>query len=128
MKQRNYRIVALIMGFWFVISFITNIIDNFRLTHLALVGFIPMSFFLAYGIMSIPAGLLIERFSQKAVLTVGFLLPLVVGWLGDLVGLRIALLFVCLTIAYIVSIVFWARPLVENKCVRFSELFKPAKR
>lgn len=84
MNGRNLRMVALIMGFWFVISFITNIIgplipdiiDNFRLTHLALAGFIPMSFFLAYGIMSIPAGLLIERFSQKTVLTAGFLLPL----------------------------------------------------
>lgn len=85
MKQHNYAIVALIMGFWFVISFITNIIgplipdiiDNFRLSHLALAGFIPMSFFVAYGIMSIPAGLMIERFSQKAVLAVGFALPFV---------------------------------------------------
>ncbi len=85
MKQHNYAIVALIMGFWFVISFITNIIgplipdiiDNFRLSHLAMAGFIPMSFFLAYGIMSIPAGLLIERFSQKFVLSLGFALPLV---------------------------------------------------
>lgn len=82
--RRNHALVALIMVFWFVISFITNIIgplipdiiDNFRLQHLALAGFIPMSFFLAYGIMSIPAGLLIERFSQKAVLTAGFALPL----------------------------------------------------
>lgn len=84
MKRRNYAIVALIMGFWFVISFITNIIgplipdiiDNFDLTHLALAGFIPMSFFVAYGIMSIPAGLMIERWSQKTVLTIGFTLPL----------------------------------------------------
>lgn len=82
--RRNHALVALIMVFWFVISFITNIIgplipdiiDNFRLQHLALAGFIPMSFFLAYGIMSIPAGLLIERFSQKVVLTAGFALPL----------------------------------------------------
>lgn len=82
--KRNYAIVALIMGFWFVISFITNIIgplipdiiDNFNLTHLALAGFIPMSFFVAYGIMSIPAGLMIERFSQKTVLAAGFALPL----------------------------------------------------
>jgi len=73
------------MVFWFVISFITNIIgplipdiiDNFRLSHLALAGFIPMSFFLAYGIMSIPAGMLIERFSQKTVLATGFTLPLI---------------------------------------------------
>lgn len=84
MKHRNYAIVALVMGFWFVISFITNIIgplipdiiDNFDLAHLALAGFIPTSFFVAYGIMSIPAGLMIERWSQKTVLTAGFALPL----------------------------------------------------
>ncbi len=84
-QQHHYGVVALIMIFWFVISFITNIIgplipdiiDNFRLAHLALAGFIPTSFFVAYAVMSIPAGLLIERFSQKAVLTAGFLLPLI---------------------------------------------------
>ena len=83
--RRSYALVGLIMLFWFVISFITNIIgplipdiiDNFHLQHLALAGFIPMSFFLAYGIMSIPSGMLIERFSQKAVLTAGFSLPLI---------------------------------------------------
>ena len=75
--RRSYALVGLIMLFWFVISFITNIIgplipdiiDNFHLQHLALAGFIPTSFFVAYGIMSIPSGLLIERFSQKTVLT-----------------------------------------------------------
>ncbi len=83
-NSHHYGVVALIMVFWFVISFITNIIgplipdiiDNFQLSHLALAGFIPTSFFVAYAIMSIPAGLLIERFSQKAVLTAGFMLPL----------------------------------------------------
>ncbi|MEG1622525.1 MAG: MFS transporter [Alistipes sp.] len=85
MKRHHYGVVGLIMIFWFVISFITNIIgplipdiiNNFQLSHLALAGFIPTSFFVAYGIMSIPAGLLIEKFSQKTVLTVGFILPLV---------------------------------------------------
>lgn len=84
-QKHHYGVVALIMVFWFVISFITNIIgplipdiiDNFRLSHLALAGFIPTSFFVAYAVMSIPAGLLIERFSQKSVLTAGFLLPLI---------------------------------------------------
>ena len=50
--------------------------------------------------------------------------PLVVGWLGDLFGLRVALLFVCLTIGYIVSIAFWARPLVANRRMKLTELFK----
>lgn len=91
--RRSYALVGLIMLFWFVISFITNIIgplipdiiDNFHLQHLALAGFIPTSFFVAYGIMSIPSGLLIERFSQKTVLTAGFALPLVGSLLFALV-------------------------------------------
>ena len=57
--------LALIMAFWFTISFITNIlgplipdiIHNFNLSDLAMAGFIPTSFFLAYAIMSIPAGM-----------------------------------------------------------------------
>ena len=82
--KKNYFLVGLIMVFWFMISFITNIIgplipdiiDNFQLSHLALAGFIPTSFFLAYAVISIPAGLMIEKFSQKFVLTVGWGLPL----------------------------------------------------
>lgn len=83
--KRNYWIVALIMLFWFVISFITNImgplipdvIQNFHLSNLGLAGFIPTSFFVAYAVMSIPSGILIEKFNQKIVLIVGFTLPLI---------------------------------------------------
>lgn len=77
--------LALIMAFWFTISFITNIlgplipdiIHNFNLSDLAMAGFIPTSFFLAYAIMSIPAGLLIDRFGEKPVLFCGFLMPFI---------------------------------------------------
>ena len=83
--KRNYGIVALIMLFWFVISFITNImgplipdiIANFKLTHLSLAAFIPTSFFVAYAVMSIPAGILTEKLNQKIVLIIGFSLPLI---------------------------------------------------
>ena len=83
--KNNYSIVALIMLFWFVISFITNIlgplipdiIKNFNLQQLTLAGYIPMSFFLAYAVMSIPAGIMIEKFSEKTVLLIGFSMPLV---------------------------------------------------
>jgi len=82
--KRNYRIVAVIMLFWFVISFITNImgplipdmINNFHLSQMSLAGFIPTSFFLAYAVMSIPSGMLIEKLNQKIVLLIGFSLPL----------------------------------------------------
>ena len=77
--------LALIMAFWFTISFITNIlgplipdiIHNFNLSDLAMAGFIPTSFFLAYAIMSIPAGLLIDRFGEKPILFGGFLMPFI---------------------------------------------------
>lgn len=70
----NQRFIGLafIMTLWFVISFVTNIlgpimplvIKDFGLS-LALAGFLPFSFFLAYGVVSIPAGLLIERIGAK---------------------------------------------------------------
>jgi hypothetical protein len=43
------------------------------------------------------------------------LLPLLVGLLGDRIGLKFALtvLFVC--VGYILSIGFWAKPLVRNE-------------
>ena len=83
--KKNLGMLALIMAFWFTISFITNIlgplipdiIHNFNLSDLAMAGFIPTSFFLAYAIMSIPAGLLIDRFGEKPVLFGGFLMPFI---------------------------------------------------
>ena len=83
--KKNLGMLTLIMAFWFTISFITNIlgplipdiIHNFKLSDLAMAGFIPTSFFLAYAIMSIPAGLLIDRFGEKPVLICGFLMPLI---------------------------------------------------
>lgn len=83
--KRNIGLLALIMMFWFVISFITNIlgplipdiISGFSLTNLAMAGFIPTFFFIAYAIMSIPAGILIDRFGEKPVLFCGFLMPFI---------------------------------------------------
>jgi fucose permease len=77
--RRNGFIVLLILVIWFVISFITNIlgpimpviIDNYTLS-LTLAAFLPFSFFLAYGIMSIPAGMLIERFGEKKTMLAAF--------------------------------------------------------
>ena len=78
---------ALIIGYilcvWFVISFVTNIInsllptiiDDFHLS-LGLAGFLPFSFFVAYGVISIPAGMLVERYGTPAILLTGFALNL----------------------------------------------------
>ena len=79
--KSNTLIVALIFLIFSVISFLTNIlgplvpdiIDSFDLS-IGLAGFLPFSFFVAYGVMSIPSGILMEKFSEKAVLISGFVL------------------------------------------------------
>jgi FHS family L-fucose permease-like MFS transporter len=53
----------------------------------------------------------------------GAIVPLVVGALGDRVGLRFALLIVFATLSFILSIAFWARPLVRNETVGLLDLF-----
>lgn len=78
---RNRFLVALVFLIFFVISLLTNvtgpllpdITNTFGLSK-ALAGFLPTAFFIAYGVMSIPAGMLIERFSEKPVLVASFIL------------------------------------------------------
>jgi len=79
--KRYYHIVLLVMLVFFVISFITNILnsiivdvkESFDLS-LAMTGLLPFSFFIAYGVMSIPAGFLSEKYGNKALLTFSFVL------------------------------------------------------
>ncbi|MNJ95460.1 L-fucose-proton symporter [compost metagenome] len=77
--QRNNFLVGLILLIWFVISFVTNIlgplmpiiIQTYKLS-LTMAAFLPFSFFLAYGIMSIPSGIMIERIGEKKSMLIAF--------------------------------------------------------
>ena len=77
--KRYYHLVGLVMLVFFVISFITNILnsiivdvkDSFDLS-LTSTGFLPFTFFIAYGIMSIPAGFLSEKYSERTLLSSSF--------------------------------------------------------
>src|SRR3954454_8331770 len=85
--KRNYYTVALIMLTFFVISFLTNvigplipdIIKGFNL-NLTLVALLPFAFFIAYGVMSIPSGMLIEKYKEKKIMIAAF----VVAFWGSL--------------------------------------------
>lgn len=87
MKTSFFRwaMLALIMLFWFSVSFITNILGpvipdimhGFHLTDLTMAGFIPTFFFIAYALMSIPSGILIDRYGEKTVLVIGFLISFI---------------------------------------------------
>jgi fucose permease len=90
--KHNTFIVLLIFLIFAVISFLTNIlgplvpdiIESFDLS-IGLAGFLPFSFFVAYGVMSIPSGVLIEKYSEKTVLIAGFVLATVAALLFALV-------------------------------------------
>jgi MFS transporter, FHS family, L-fucose permease len=81
MSRRYPLIVLLVFLVFFVISFLTNIlgplvpelIEDFDLS-LGLAGFLPFAFFVAYGVMSIPAGMLLERYREKRVMVGAFAL------------------------------------------------------
>ncbi len=79
--QRNYFIVVLIFFIFFVISFLTNIIGplvpevikGFSVSK-GMAGLLNFSFFIAYGVMSVPAGMLTEKYREKKVITAAFAL------------------------------------------------------
>ena len=80
-KRRHLLIIVLVMVIFFTISFITNILNSIIVDvrnsfdlSLGLTGFLPFSFFIAYGVMSIPAGFLTEKFSDKFLLSISFLM------------------------------------------------------
>lgn len=77
---RSAFLVGLILLVFFVISFLTNILgplvpDIIKGFHvsLAMAAVLPFSFFIAYGVMSIPAGFLVERWGDKRLMVVAFL-------------------------------------------------------
>src|SRR5260370_6756380 len=84
---RSRYTVSLVFLTLFVISLLTNIlgpivpdiISSFRVS-LTAAGFLAFAFFIAYGVMSIPAGFLVERFTERPVMVLAFL----AGMLGSL--------------------------------------------
>ena len=80
--------VSIVMLTFFVISFLTNIIGplipdmitGFNLS-LTLVAVLPFAFFIAYGVMSIPAGMLIEKYNEKKIMVAAF----VVAFAGSMI-------------------------------------------
>ncbi|HEY1660434.1 MAG TPA: MFS transporter [Candidatus Sulfotelmatobacter sp.] len=84
---RNRYMVSIVFSTFFVMSLLTNIlgpivpdiISSFHVS-LAAAAFLPFSFFIAYGVISIPAGFLVERFGEKSVMIAAF----VAGTAGSL--------------------------------------------
>lgn len=77
----RHIMVGLVLLVFFVISFLTNILgvlnpsikQSFNLEFSSL-GFMTLAFFSAYGVMSIPSGLLVEKYKEKKVMLLAFML------------------------------------------------------
>ncbi|NNF76179.1 MAG: MFS transporter [Flavobacteriaceae bacterium] len=80
-SKKYISIILLVFAIFFVISFITNILNSIMADvkasfdlSLLYTGLLPFSFFIAYGVMSVPAGFLSERYSDKKLLGLSFLI------------------------------------------------------
>ena len=81
--KRSIYIVGLVLLTFFVMSFLTNILgplipDVIRSFHVSLTeaALLPFSFFIAYGIFSVPVGFLVELWGEKKVMVLSFAMAL----------------------------------------------------
>jgi fucose permease len=80
-NNKNYGIVFLVLMTFFVISFLTNVMgpliplikESFSV-GLAMAALLPFFFFVAYGVMSIPAGILVDTYKEKKMMVFSFAL------------------------------------------------------
>jgi FHS family L-fucose permease-like MFS transporter len=85
MPRNRYMVVIVLLTFFGISLLVTDILgqpDIISSFHVSLTaaGLLACAFFIAYGLMSIPAGVLVERFTEKPVMVAAFL----IGRLGSL--------------------------------------------
>jgi fucose permease len=54
----------------------------------------------------------------------GAIIQIVIGWLGDIFGLRAGMLIIYLTLSYIFFIGIWAKPIITNKTIDLKKKLK----
>jgi FHS family L-fucose permease-like MFS transporter len=104
----------------------------FGSAKISLIAFPMVGFFASVmypGIFSLALNSIKEHHGSFAGILVtgiigGAIIPLIIGWLGDHFGLRTGMLFIYITMGYILSVGFWARPFIKNKTI---DIFKKEK-
>jgi FHS family L-fucose permease-like MFS transporter len=111
---------------WFTLLAVVSLsIALFGSGHVALIAFPMVGFFASVMypiIFSLALNSINEHHGSFAGILVtgiigGAIVPLIVGWLGDHLGLRSGMCFVYLTLGFILSIGFWAKPIITNKTI-----------
>ena len=115
---------------WFTILAILSLsIALFGSGSIALIAFPMVGFFASVMypiIFSLALNSVSEHHGSFAGILVtgiigGAIIPLIVGWLGDHLGLRSGICFVYLTLGFILSIGFWAKPIITNKTIKLRD-------
>ncbi len=124
LKLLDSKIVLVLFATAAIISFTAALFLSGSVARIAfpLVGFFsavmyPVIFSLALNSVEEHHG----SFSGILVTAIigGAVVPLIVGGLSDLFGLRNGMLFLYLTLGYILSVGFWAKPLIRNVTIDF---------
>jgi MFS transporter, FHS family, L-fucose permease len=121
--KQNFVMVGLVFLIFFYISLLTNIfgpvipdmISGFKLS-LSMAGFLSFAFFIAYGVMSIPSGMLVEAYREKAVIAGA----LVVAFLGSLAFALIPNFSVALPSLFLIGIGMAMLQVAINPLLRVS--------
>lgn len=121
--KQNFVMVGLVFLIFFYISLLTNIfgpvipdmISGFSLS-LKMAGFLSFAFFIAYGVMSIPSGMLVERYREKTVIAAA----LMVAFLGSLVFALIPQFGVALPSLFLIGIGMAMLQVAINPLLRVS--------
>jgi fucose permease len=128
LKLMDSKLVLRIFSIAAMISLATALLTSNGMT--AYYGFIGVGFF-ASVMWSVVFSLALNSLKDNhgafsGILCSGIIggavVPLIVGVLGDAIGLRGGMSFVFLTLSYILSISFWAKPLIKNKTISFKEM------
>jgi fucose permease len=111
------------------LAIISLLLALFGTSSMALIAF-PMVGFFASVLYPIIFSLALNSVSEhhgsfSGIMVTGIIggaiVPLIIGWLGDNYGLRLGMCFLFLTLGFIFSIGFWAKPIITNKTI---SLFK----
>jgi fucose permease len=123
LKLLDSRIVLSAFTFLAIISFAFALFGD---AHTSLIAFPLVGFFASviYPIIfSLALNSVTEHHGSFAGIIVtgivgGAIFPFVIGGIGDIWGLKTGMLLLFLSLSYIFSIGFWAKPLVSNKRIK----------
>jgi fucose permease len=122
----------IVMKWFTILAMVSLAVGLFANAELSLWAFPVSGFFLSVmypviislGLNSVTkhhgsfAGILMTGIAGGAVVQV------LIGALSDIVSLRAGMMFLFVTLSYILSISFWAKPIINNKTVSIKNIFK----